>query len=138
MRNSFPPPRLPAPQNSEWEWQLEARCRSESISIFYPPHGVRGAALRRMENAAKRHCSTCPVVDRCRSFALENFEPYGIWGGLTATERFELLNCSSPAGKPETGIVESRTPGGLKISAHLPPPGRRSAFPVSGATGSRA
>ncbi|OZF45734.1 WhiB family transcriptional regulator [Rhodococcus sp. 14-2470-1a] len=127
MRNSFPPPRLPAPQSSEWEWQLDARCRTESISIFYPPRGVRGAALRRIENAAKLHCATCPVVDRCRSFALENFEPYGIWGGLTASERFELL--VRPPDNPSIGIENAsrRRPAGLRLSPDLAPPGRRHA-----------
>ncbi|OZD12550.1 MULTISPECIES: WhiB family transcriptional regulator [Nocardiaceae] len=125
MRNSFPPPRLPAPQSSEWEWQLDARCRTESISIFYPPHGVRGAALRRIENAAKLHCANCPVVDRCRSFALENFEPYGIWGGLTATERFGLISKPLDAQQPGIETASNRRRRMLTISTDLPPPGQR-------------
>lgn len=36
---------------------------------------------------AKAACATCPIREACLQMALENDEPHGIWGGLTAQER---------------------------------------------------
>jgi WhiB family redox-sensing transcriptional regulator len=36
-------------------------------------------------------CRRCPVIDECRSHALEVGEPYGVWGGLSESERDLLL-----------------------------------------------
>ncbi len=43
------------------------------------------------ERCAKEMCRRCPVIEQCRSHALEVGEPYGIWGGLSETERDMLL-----------------------------------------------
>ncbi|OZC63702.1 hypothetical protein CH306_26190 [Rhodococcus sp. 15-725-2-2b] len=79
---------LPQPQTDQWEWQLEGRCRTESSVTFFPPQGTRGRELHRIERAAKALCAQCPVQQECRAHALEVGEPYGIWGGMTARERF--------------------------------------------------
>ena len=39
---------------------------------------------------AKAICSTCPVISDCLKAALANHEPYGVWGGMSADERFRL------------------------------------------------
>jgi WhiB family redox-sensing transcriptional regulator len=36
---------------------------------------------------AKSICRVCPVNAECLDYALTIREPYGIWGGLTETER---------------------------------------------------
>lgn len=36
---------------------------------------------------AKEMCRACPVLAQCRSHALAVSEPYGIWGGMSETER---------------------------------------------------
>lgn len=36
---------------------------------------------------AKKLCASCPVVEQCLDWALENNERFGIWGGLTERER---------------------------------------------------
>jgi WhiB family transcriptional regulator, redox-sensing transcriptional regulator len=36
-------------------------------------------------------CRQCPVVAQCRAHALAVGEPYGIWGGLSESERELLL-----------------------------------------------
>jgi WhiB family transcriptional regulator, redox-sensing transcriptional regulator len=43
--------------------------------------------LRRKEWRAKQICRSCPVLEACRSYALDAAEPYGIWGALTPSER---------------------------------------------------
>lgn len=39
---------------------------------------------------AKIVCASCPVIAECRQHALDNNEPYGVWGGLTANERHRM------------------------------------------------
>jgi WhiB family redox-sensing transcriptional regulator len=36
-------------------------------------------------------CRRCPVMAQCRAHALEVGESYGIWGGLSESERDLLL-----------------------------------------------
>ncbi len=36
---------------------------------------------------AKAICGVCPVMEPCSSHAVKIREPFGIWGGLTETER---------------------------------------------------
>ena len=40
---------------------------------------------------AKSICKVCPVNVECLEYALTIREPYGIWGGLTETERRGML-----------------------------------------------
>ncbi|MDU5308733.1 MAG: WhiB family transcriptional regulator, partial [Varibaculum cambriense] len=39
---------------------------------------------------AKAVCELCEVRDECLSYALENDERFGIWGGLSERERRRL------------------------------------------------
>lgn len=39
---------------------------------------------------ARELCSECPVKALCASYALDNDEPFGVWGGLTTRERRDL------------------------------------------------
>jgi WhiB family redox-sensing transcriptional regulator len=83
-------PRLPTPIADAWEWQLRGRCRDEQPAVFFPPEGERGHARASREQAAKRICHRCPVLDECRSHALSAGEPHGVWGGLSESERHLL------------------------------------------------
>lgn len=44
---------------------------------------------------AKSVCAACPVVQSCLRWALAAREPYGIWGGMSAEEREQLLTSNS-------------------------------------------
>ncbi|WP_303396062.1 MULTISPECIES: WhiB family transcriptional regulator [unclassified Rhodococcus (in: high G+C Gram-positive bacteria)] len=90
IRNSFEPIVLPLPITDEWEWQLDAECRNEQAAVFFPPTNTRGAALELLEIQAKRICSRCPVRRRCLDYAIASGEPYGVWGGLSASERHRV------------------------------------------------
>ena len=59
--------------------------------MFFHPDGERGRARLQRERRAKEMCRQCPVMAQCRAHALEVGEPYGIWGGLSETERELLL-----------------------------------------------
>ncbi|MGH8860235.1 MAG: WhiB family transcriptional regulator [Jatrophihabitantaceae bacterium] len=73
-----------------WEWQLDAACAGLDTSIFYQADNERGASVRRREMKAKAICSRCPVIRECLKNALANHEPFGVWGGLSADERYRM------------------------------------------------
>lgn len=83
--------RLPGPIADVWEWQLNGACRSVDSSLFFHPEGERGPSRTAREEAAKVVCRTCPVIGPCVSHALATREPYGVWGGLSESEREEIL-----------------------------------------------
>jgi WhiB family redox-sensing transcriptional regulator len=73
-------------------WQARGLCRGNHSHLFFPPSTVeRKEERERREKKAKAICHVCPVKVDCLEFALEIREPYGIWGGLTETERRQVL-----------------------------------------------
>lgn len=60
-------------------WVELGSCRDSAIEFY-----TDDAAERR---AAKAVCSDCPVQGACLDFALRNDEQFGVWGGMTPTER---------------------------------------------------
>ena len=79
-------------------WMRRGECRNLPVSFFYieTTTGI---------NRAKKVCANCSVLDECRSFAIRTREGYGVWGGLTASER-ELVNWSAePGGPPPATVV---------------------------------
>ncbi len=79
--------RLPGPNADFWDWQMQAACRGLDSEMFFHPEGERGSAKEARERAAKALCATCPVMTQCRAHALKVREPFGVWGGLTESER---------------------------------------------------
>jgi WhiB family redox-sensing transcriptional regulator len=73
-----------------WSWRSLARCQDLDSALFFSPDGERGPTRRRRERAAKAVCARCPVQAQCAAYAIANHEPYGVWGGLTETEREAL------------------------------------------------
>lgn len=90
--------RLPGPVEDHWNWQAEGACRGLQTSMFFHPDYERGPARERRESQAKAVCRSCPVMERCRTHALQVHEPYGIWGGLSAEERKAALRAQRRAG----------------------------------------
>lgn len=83
--------RLPTPVTEMWEWQLDASCRDENVSVFFHPENERGSARESREEQAKAICRRCPVLWACREHAIEAREPYGVWGGLGERERRQMI-----------------------------------------------
>lgn len=67
------------------------RAAHETSDVFYHPDGERGRARQRRELRAKAICAACPVLESCRKHALAVAEPYGVWGGLSESERLVIL-----------------------------------------------
>jgi WhiB family redox-sensing transcriptional regulator len=87
--------RLPKPVQESYEWQYLSACRWVDPETFFSPEHERGPRRRAREAAAKELCARCPVVDACLAHALEVREPYGVWGGLNATEREHILRATA-------------------------------------------
>ena len=81
------PVQLPEPIATTWEWQLNGLCRGMDSAVFFHPEGERGHKRTAREEQAKRVCQQCPVMQRCREYAVAAGDPYGVWGGLSAPER---------------------------------------------------
>jgi WhiB family transcriptional regulator, redox-sensing transcriptional regulator len=66
------PPRI----TQHIDWHLEAACRTAGVprDLFFS-EDLGDIAT------AKRICSACPVMAACLEAALDNREPWGVWGG---------------------------------------------------------
>lgn len=62
-------------------WRDMAACKGQT-KLFFPDVHDRATYL-----AAVALCKQCPVIDECRTTAIDNDERYGIWGGLGADKR---------------------------------------------------
>lgn len=72
----------------DWDWRLEAACRSVDPDLFFPL-GRTGPAVDHIE-AAKAVCRQCRVRGHCLDFALTTHQDDGIWGGTSEEERRRL------------------------------------------------
>ena len=92
--------RLPAPIVEHWEWQRDAACTGLGTERFFHPDGERGQRRANRERAALEVCRRCPVIAACAAHALKVREPYGVWGGLTETDREQIIAGTAPAASP--------------------------------------
>jgi WhiB family transcriptional regulator, redox-sensing transcriptional regulator len=83
--------RLPVPVTEIYDWQMQGACRGMDSGFFFHPEGERGPARANRETRAKQVCRTCPVLKQCRQHALTVHEPYGVWGGLSESERDAIV-----------------------------------------------
>lgn len=67
------------------DWRHRAACLTEDPELFFPV-GNTGPALAQIEEA-KKICARCVVRDQCLTWALENGQDHGVWGGLSEDER---------------------------------------------------
>lgn len=82
-----------------------AACAKPGVNPddFFPPVDSQGRRdPTRKEQTAKRFCVACPVRRSCLVAALQRREPYGIFGGLTASERNRLREVQ-PTDLPRDG-----------------------------------
>lgn len=83
--------RLPVPVTEIYDWQMQGACRGMDSAFFFHPEGERGPARAGREARAKQVCAGCPVLEECRRHALVVHEPYGVWGGLSESERDDII-----------------------------------------------
>jgi WhiB family redox-sensing transcriptional regulator len=82
-------PAADAPGRGEGDWRRRAACRGEDPELFFPV-GSTGPAALAQSTEAKKICARCPVRRACLVFAMATGQEYGIWGGLTESERSQL------------------------------------------------
>ena len=69
----------------------DAACNGQETSVFFDHEDSRGQKRVVLLNAARSICSTCTIRSACLDFALQSGQQFGVWGGLTAAERSELI-----------------------------------------------
>jgi WhiB family redox-sensing transcriptional regulator len=72
-------------------WRHAANCTGLAPELFYPERGGAQDERARQIEQAKAVCAGCSVRPQCLAAALEAREPFGIWGGMSETERRSLL-----------------------------------------------
>jgi hypothetical protein len=75
--------------HTEPHWDA-ASCRQMDVQIareyfFADSHQPAKIAM------AKRICANCVDLQKCRDYGLENAEPFGVFGGLDARDRYRIL-----------------------------------------------
>lgn len=76
------------------DWMADASCATVDPDLFFPEGAGKGT-LRLLEAEAKAICGSCPVREKCLTWALDTDERYGVWGGMTEDERAELRKASA-------------------------------------------
>ena len=76
--------------DADTEWKEQGLCRSYGCPDLWFPEG-RGSKRRKQENEAVLVCVQCPMLRRCREYALENHETFGVWAGLRESELRKLV-----------------------------------------------
>jgi WhiB family redox-sensing transcriptional regulator len=74
------------PQLRREPWMVAALCAQVDGDLFFADKGDWNQTIQ-----AKLVCRECPVRTECLLYALENNETHGVWGGMTPTQRKELL-----------------------------------------------
>ena len=74
---------LPAAPLADPRWDEAALCAQTDPEAFFPE---KGGSTR----DAKKVCASCEVKAACLTYALENDERFGIWGGLSSRERRKI------------------------------------------------
>jgi WhiB family redox-sensing transcriptional regulator len=61
-------------------WQLKANCSPNDFDLFFSNSKTK-------RKQALSLCNTCPVIDECLDYAIENNVEHGIYGGRTSEQR---------------------------------------------------
>lgn len=85
--------------NRDHDWKLDGACNEVGTELFYPEKGDNAGP-------AVRICCSCPVLEQCRRHALDNHEDFGVWGGLTVTQRREIRQATARNNRTLTPTVE--------------------------------
>ena len=96
----------------ELSWQERALCAQTDPEAFFPEKG--GSTKE-----AKKVCMSCDVRIECLDYALRHEERFGIWGGLSGSERERLAERSKNTGQQITDGASSYLSGLRRIGEYL-------------------
>lgn len=69
-------------------WHRKAACRDRADLDWHCTDADELAACRVV-------CADCEVRTPCLALALENDDPWGMWGGLSPDDRERMMGCDS-------------------------------------------
>jgi WhiB family redox-sensing transcriptional regulator len=75
------------PESAPKRWDDDAACAGYDREMFFRDDQIGGAEDTK---AAKVICATCPVLAECFTHAYERRLDFGVWGGTTALERWNI------------------------------------------------
>lgn len=68
-------------------WRDHANCRTMGTTDFFITASSNSKAVNKKIRETLSLCRSCSVRTECLRFAVANNILYGIWGGMTATQR---------------------------------------------------
>jgi WhiB family redox-sensing transcriptional regulator len=68
-------------------WQRDALCRQVDPDCFFPSEEVLDNTIWTL---TKKFCRGCEVRAECLTYALTEFEGYGVWGGFSPHDRTQV------------------------------------------------
>lgn len=81
-------------------WMTQGACvPRDKWELFHHQDDGFGATTE-----ARKTCSTCPVLDKCREWGIENHQDEGIIGGLDRRERTRLSRAKVAQSKPKPDV----------------------------------
>lgn len=72
-------------------WRDHANCRTLGTTDFFITASSNSRAVNKKISEVVALCDACSVRGECLRFAIDNNIIYGIWGGMTATQRKRYL-----------------------------------------------
>lgn len=82
-------------------WTEKAACKGFDPNMWFEAV-INDIDMREMNALAQSICHSCGVRARCLEYSL-HYERYGIWGGLTASDRDQIRR------KRNIGVVVRRS-----------------------------
>jgi WhiB family redox-sensing transcriptional regulator len=76
---------MPRPRGEGWH--TDALCAQVDGDLWFPEKGDAHGA-----DKAKAFCVTCPVVNECLDYAMDNNIKHGVWGNKTPDQRTRMRN----------------------------------------------
>lgn len=64
-------------------WRERALCAQIGPELFFPDNNV-------VPREAKKICASCEVTTECLTYAIQNYEQEGVWGGTSPRERTHI------------------------------------------------
>lgn len=68
-------------------WRDDASCKEMGNAEFFATFNNNGKEAQERLRQVRAICTACKVNKECLDFAVRNEIAYGVWGGMTASER---------------------------------------------------
>lgn len=98
--------------HDDMAWAGFGSCVGVDPDIFFPERGDDTSRARAV-------CRVCPVRDECLSWALESRQCFGIWGGMTPSQRRRLRRHPKLVLVPANDDPDATEPDMTRPHGHL-------------------